>query len=256
MIFAVTLAACLADIRPDGLTQDEEKGQALLQAAAQASGAQAYASVQGSTATMRDVWPKPYSFFAPWPESEQSFVIKNVHPSFDTEVLFLDGEAEGQTWGISDWKTWEQQGEADAVWVDNKDAQFILPTMHYFMEFPFRMLEAPVVRYAGLEEIDGVGYERVFVTWESVEPNAEYDQYVIYIDPDTDRIAKAYYTLREAGRTLAGTMHFLDMREVDGVWFSYDMVVTGKPQDSVDKPLHRVVVEEIVLGAVVLGGPI
>lgn len=255
MLIALTLLACLADIRPDGLTDDGEKGQALLEAAAQAAGAQAYASVQGSTSTMRDVWPAPYGFFAPWPETEQSFVIKSVHPSFDTEVLFLDGKAQGTSWGISDWKTWEKTEEGEASWSKNKDAQFILPTMHYFMEFPFRMLEAPVVRYAGMEDIDGVSYERVFVTWESVEPSSEYDQYVIYIDPETERIAKAYYTVREAGRIIAGTMHFLDMREVDGVWFSYEMVVTGKPQDSLEEPLHRVVVEEIVLGEVVLQAP-
>lgn len=255
MLIALTLLACLADIRPDGLTDDAEKGQALLEAAAQASGATAYAEVQGSTATMHDVWPKPYSLFAPWPEAEQSFVMKSVHPSFDTQVLFLDGKAAGQTWGITDWKTWEKTEEGEASWSKNKDAQFILPTMHYFMEFPFRMLEAPVVRYAGVEDIDGVSYERVFVTWESVEPNAEYDQYVIYIDPKTERIAKAYYTVRDAGRVIAGTMHFQDMREVDGVWFSYEMVVTGKPQDPLDDYMHRVVVEEIVLGEVELERP-
>lgn len=252
MIFL--LVACLADIRPDALSEDADKGQALLQAAALASGSEAFSGVQGSTATMHDVWPKPYSFFSPWPEADQSFVLKSVHPSFDTQVLFLDGAAKDQVWGISDWKTWESVS-GEAAWVDNQDAQFILPTMHYFMEFPFRMLEAPIVRYAGVEDIGGVSYERVFVTWESVAPNAEYDQYVLYIDPESERIAKAYYTVREAGRSIAGTMHFQDMRQVDGVWFSYDMVVTGKPQDDLDKPLHRVTVEEIVLGAVVLEGP-
>ena len=60
MIIALTLLACLADIRPEGLTDDAKKGQALLEAAAQASGATAYAEVQGSTATMHDVWPAPY----------------------------------------------------------------------------------------------------------------------------------------------------------------------------------------------------
>lgn len=251
----LALMACLADIRPEGLSDDADKGQALLQAAATASGAQAYAQVQGSTATLHDVWPKPYSLFSPWPQPEQTLVMQSVHPSFDTQVRFLDGQAQGQVWGISDWKTWEQSVSGEPQWRENKDAQFILPTMHYFMEFPFRMLEAPVVRYAGQEEIAGVQYERVFVTWQTLEPNAEFDQYVLYIDPDTDRIAKAYYTVREAGRSLRGTMHFNDMRQVDGVWFAFEMVVTAKPQDPVDSYLHRVTIQDLVLAPVVLTPP-
>lgn len=242
---------CLADIRPDGLTNDEARGKALVEAAAEAAGGtERWAEVEGSVVTMDDEWPRPYRLFSPWPEAHQRLTMTSIHHTFDTRADFLDGKRAGSAWGISDWQTWEADASDNRSWKKNSNAGFILPTMHYFLEFPFRMLEAPIIRYAGVEDINGVSYERVFLTWESLEPSSDYDQYVLYIDPETERIAKAYFTVREAGRIIAGTMHFQDMREVGGIWFSHEMIVTNTPQDPLDKYLHRAVLEDLTLGPV------
>lgn len=250
-MFLLLTLGCLADIRPDGLTDDEARGRAMLEAAAEAAGGlERWDAVEGSVVVMADTWPRPYGLFSPWPEAHQTVSMTSIHHSFDTRVDFLDGGKAGWSWGISDWETWEVKPGEAAGWAKNSDAAFILPTMHYFLELPFRVLEAPIARYAGPESIGGVAYERVFVTWESVSPNREFDQYVIYIDPDTERIAKVHYTVREISGFVTGTMHFGDMREVDGVWFSFDMVVTVAPDDALDDYLHRAVVESLTLGPV------
>jgi len=250
MLLMITLG-CLADIRPDGLTDDEARGRALLEAAADAAGGlERWHAVEGSVATMSDEWPSPYRMFSPWPEAHQRLTMTSIHHTFDTRVDFLDGGREGWSWGGSDWRVWEARPSAEPGWAKNGDAAFILPTMHYFLEFPFRMLEAPIARYAGAETLGDVTYERVFVTWEGVEPSREFDQYVIYIDPATARIAKAHYTVREIAGFVTGTMHFEDIREVEGIRFPFDMVVTASPGDALDDYLHRAVVESLTLGPV------
>jgi len=240
-------AACLSDIRPDAIknavdTDASVRGRAMLEAAAEAHGGlDAWNARTTVDVAFTDEWFGVYRLAAPWPDATVSVRHRLTLHTFDSELHF-QGEHDGLVWGVRDWQTWSQRDGQPPESDKNKDARFILPTMHYFAEFPYRMQEAPVVLDAGPVELNGVRYQTLFVTWEDTKPRAEWDQYVLYINPDTGLIDKAHYTVREIARFVSGTMHFEDYRLVDGAWMSHAMIVTAEPGDPLDAPLHTVTV--------------
>ena len=68
---------------------------------------------------------------------------------------------------------------------------------------PLRLGYADKVSYMGTIEHEGKVYEQVFATWETLDPNMKFDQWVVWIDPDTGNIAKAKLTIREYTGMLA-----------------------------------------------------
>lgn len=246
-MIAFVLTACLTDIRPstiENLTDESgaaERGRARLEAAAKAhGGVEAWKSHTSVTVELTDTWQ---GFVArmvnPWPTAAAHVRLEQRLHSFDSRATFLDEEHKGLVWGIVDGRTWHtREGVTEAT--TNEDAAFILPTMHYFTELPYRLLEAPIILDAGPETIDGVTYPRVFVTWQSLDPTAEFDQYVVYIDPQTGRIAKTFYTVREVANFVKGTINFADYTEIDGSWLPMTMYVSPEPADGPDDNLHYI----------------
>lgn len=239
----LSLAACLADIRPDAIKNSADApqdGRALLEAAAEAHGGlDAWRAHQRVSVSYTDAWLGIYRIASPWPSAEVSVVHEQVLHSFDSE-LYFQGEHDGLLWSITDWQTAVQDVGVMVPRKGHKEARFILPTMSYFVAFPYRILEAPIIFDAGPVDLDGVRYQTVFVTWEDARPQPEWDQYILYINPDTGRIDKATYTVRELARFVTGTMHFEDYRLVDDAWLPHRMVVTAKPTDTDADAMHIV----------------
>lgn len=247
------LLGCLADIRPDAVhtfgedAARQARGRELLEAAAEAQGGpDAWAAHQTATVTGVDDWPGLLGRIATaWPEPTVSLRLEQRLHTFDSRVHFDDGS----TWGISDWQTWSIGADGEHRIHDHRDARFILPTMQYFVEFPYRILEAPVVTEVDDAVIDGTTYSRVFATWESLKPSRQYDQYVLYISQETGLLEKAHFTVREAGGMMQGTMHFADFRAVEDMLIPFQMTVTFKPEDDTEDYLHEVLLSSVVLDA-------
>ena len=124
------------------------------------------------------------------------------------------------------------------------------PALQYFAELPYRLSQASVIRDAGPERLGDVEYQRVFVTWNDTQPRSEFDQYLAYIHPETRRIDKVHFTVREQFRFVTGTMHFADFREVDGLVFPFRQTLTETPDDDVTDFLHEITVKEVRFGRV------
>ena len=243
----LVLVGCLSDIRPDSFAASAEdpeaaaRGRALLEDAAEAHGGLAAWRARDSvTVELTDEWQGIGRLFNPWPSRMIDVRLEQKLGTFDSRATFLNDQDAGLVWGIAEGESWVQPPGKSAKPKNDGDLRFILPTMHYFTEIPYRLLEAPLVLDLGRETIDGRTYERVYATWESLEPNAEYDQYVVYIDTETGRIAKTHYTVREIFRSVSGTMHYEDYQAVDGAWMPHWMVVTSTPQDALEDYLHEV----------------
>lgn len=78
------------------------------------------------------------------------------------------------------------------------------------------------MKYAGSKEIEDITYDLVFATWESLEPNKEFDQYLLYISQETGLVAFASYTVRDAylpsPKNVYGSIRYEDMQEnSDGI---------------------------------------
>ena len=200
-LLAVASTGCLplADIRPDTVDPEatdldaEARGRALLEAAADAHGGlAAWQQKQTTELIFRDEWRGLATLMAPWPSSDVRANIVQRTRTFDSVVTFQDGAPDGLVWGIEAWKPWVDDGSGRQN-VEDSDIRFMLPTTQYFVEMPFRMLEAELVRDAGPVTVDGVTYDTVYATWGGWSANEDYDQYVIYLDPQTHRWAKVAY---------------------------------------------------------------
>ncbi|MEZ4320007.1 MAG: hypothetical protein R3F61_21025 [Myxococcota bacterium] len=244
------LGVPLVDIRPDEVRLGDDpvaeaRGRELLAEMLEAhGGADALLRHRTASFDFEDTWVGLGTLFNPWPDAAQrAHVTLDVH-SFDSEVLLENGPQAGVTWGITDFATWRRSDGATET-VHDADMRFMLPTVHYFFEMPQRLTEAAIVRYVGPREVRGERYEVVYATWGEPGANPDFDQYLIYLDPDSHRLAKVHYTVREIAPFVSGIAHLLDQREVDGFWVAHDIPVTTEVDGDPDANLHRMVFSNV-----------
>jgi hypothetical protein len=257
------LLAGYADLRTDIIKRNgvdsalAARGQELLLAAARSHGLEAWRRHRTFEAVATDSWRAGSPW---WPASPQRFRAQRRLGTFTSRVELLDGVHRGEIWRIQSWAAYKKQGPGEASFARDRAIEFYLPTLQYFDELPFRMLAAPVILYAGEGRYLGRMYERVFVTWDSPQPHAEHDQYVLWINPGTGLIDVVRYTLRDAVTMsspimrpvmkvfAAGTIHYRAYRRQDGVVVPFEQTVTLPPPESTRLPLeenyfHRLVLE-------------
>ncbi|MFT7158005.1 MAG: hypothetical protein ACI8Q1_003031 [Parvicella sp.] len=151
-------------------------------------------------------------------EDSVAFRLSYIPGTFDGRLDFLSGKANGNTWGIQSWNSYEMEAESStANFKKNKDITFWLPTYQYFIEFPLRIQSATAFAYAGEQEIDGQACDGVVASWNTVEPQKKIDQYVIWISKKTKRIVKLEYTIREAYKFLTGAVYYNNYKEYNGI---------------------------------------
>lgn len=230
----IMVTGCISDIRPDALQQEnldqgslEVRGRALIAQTTKAHGKEAWDHIETYTLEMHDRWQGVFiKRQSPWGQPEVDVTLHYLAGTFDGQAVIRSGKHEGETWGIQSWHTYTIPEKGTAEFEQDDGITFILPAIHYFQEFVFRANTAPIVLDAGEREIRGTLYKRVFITWNKIEPHMDADQYIMYIDPDTHRVAKIQYTVRDAMRFLKGTIHFDDFRLVEGVWVPFTQAVT------------------------------
>ena len=237
-MFLLLLTACLADLQPEVITIDaqperEARGRALLDAAAEAHGGRdAWRAHDTLELVFVDDWyGMAATLFDPWPDASMRGHVVQRPATFDSRVKFLGGAKDGWTWGIEDWQPYTIDPDGAKVESDDADIRFMLPTVHYFVDLPFRLPEAELVRHVGTETVGGQAWEVVYATWGTITKNADYDQYLVYIDPDSGRIGKVKYTVREIAGVVTGTCHLDDVRPVGDLLLAHTMTVTPEPGD-------------------------
>mgnify|MGYP007096623946 CR=1 FL=1 len=241
------LSGCTADIRPEAMVAGppdvgaQERGAALMSRAVSAHGGRDHWLAAGPTAyTVHDVWQGLVGrLFNPWPEHDLRVRIVSTPGTDVVRALFLDGEARCERWSFAG-------GRAEP---DDDDPGFILPTMQYLLELPFRVAEAPIVVDAGAVDVRGRRYERVLATWGALEPHADADQWLLFLDAETGRLAMAHFTVRSVTRGATGTVLYGAFRDQDGITLAHELTLTtADPADGEQDILHRVTVEAIVRG--------
>ncbi|MEX0359584.1 MAG: hypothetical protein AB3N10_01220, partial [Allomuricauda sp.] len=93
--------------------------------------------------------------------------------------------------------------------------------MEYLLEFPFRINEATMLKYGGTAQVNGIDYDIVLMSWTTFEPQKEYDQYIIYINPKTHFIDYLEFTVREQGKFTFATVSFQDFKRVQAFIFPH-----------------------------------
>lgn len=222
-----------ADLRTEKAKsgQDAEKAIGLLQEMAIAHGVDNWDSVNAYQVNFEDEF---LSFVgksgSPFKQDKTEMILSYIPGSFDGQLKFVSGKRAGKSWGIQSWQTYTLDKAGKAIFKDDKDIKFWIPTYQYFVEFPKRILEADVFVYAGEKEIEGISCEGVLASWKSPEPQKDIDQYQIWIDKESKRIVKMEYTIRELYGFLAGAALFKDYKDYEGILLPSRLAVESNLQ--------------------------
>ena len=232
----------VADLRPGtkrGPISEESaaRGRQLLDEMERAhGGADRWRALRTARFTVSDEWSGPAALASPWPANPGRFDLAMLLGS-DTGRLEIEG---GPTWGVQHWMTYSVDPSGQVQWdaERNFDRWFWVPTVAYFLEAPYRLGEATVVADVGPATHEGVEYDRVFLTWGNARPSRRTDQYVVWIDRKTRRLARLEYTLRDYAGFIQSAMDYSDYREVAG--FPIAHRIAGD---------HAMTIEKVELGA-------
>ncbi len=252
-LVALALAAAaafllhLVDLRPDSVSVGDDPaaelvGRMLLREMVAAhGGADALQRHHTFDAELRDTWVGVGRWFNPWPDDDQRVHLTTRVGRLDASTVFHNGPRTGERWSVRDRVVRSHTASADRV-VDDADLRFMLPTVQYFVEMPVRLPEAAIVRSVGRQRVGDHEYDVVYATWGSVEANRAFDQYLVYLDPESHQLAKVWYTVRELGGFVQGIAHFEALVDVDGYLLPARVTVTpGLGDDVATDGLHTMV---------------
>jgi len=243
----------LADLRtPEllstGATEPlEMRGRAILELALDASGGRStWERVSAAKLRLEDEWQGCIGqLFRPWPADPTALEMHYEFPMRAAWAEFLSEPVRGELWGREGDRTWiESKGRA-RVFGRRESQRFIFAAYQYFFELPLRIIEAPIVLYAGKAERKGRRYDLVFATWGRLEPHKEHDQYLLWVAQDTHRIEIAQYTIRDKFSFATGVNYFSKFRLVDGLILPHAYWIARRLSDK--DFVHRVVLSEISL---------
>ncbi|MEL6339437.1 MAG: hypothetical protein AAGJ56_07175 [Myxococcota bacterium] len=231
----------------------EAEGRAWLDRAVEAQGGDALAGHQTISLWMRDRWPSWLFRIAamPWPENGQLMRHDFVPGTDDVRMTYVGGPEDGTGWGVQQWVTYRFDAnglEFDPVDDPDFTLKFWLPTNAYFPLLAWRIREASYVRYLGTEQQDGRTLHAVFATWGDGPVPEDIDQYIVYIDDESHRVAFARYTVKEMGESFAGLMRYEDYRSVGNLTLPFSMMVVDALSDT-EPSLHAYAVEKVEVDA-------
>lgn len=248
------LSACsFVDLRSETLKSNGAsdanvaRGQALLKATAEQHGLNSWKQRQTTETVFRDDWDSTLARILglePWDE-EDLVRFQYENGTFNITAQFVDGQRTGERVGIQAWKTYKSKHGEPVTFEDDSTTYFILPAMTYAFELPFRLNRAPLVVFDETVERQGKTYNKIFVTWNQLEPHAGADQYLLWINEATGLIDIAQYTIREQAKIFQGAFYYEDYRAVEGVQVAHTITIhDGIVDDPDDGYLHQVRVEK------------
>lgn len=241
----------LSDITPDNVKfpNDENKARTLLKEMGDAHGITYWDSIETYNVKYRDEF---YGFLGkqshPFKEQNMLFSLSFIPKTFNGQMEIATGKEKGTIWGIQEGQTYRLDDSSKVVIDNNKDIKFWIPTYQYFVELPSRIQEVTAADYIGTQVINGVNTEGVLVSWGTVEPQKDLDQYIIWMNSETKVIVKAEYTVRDAYKFVAGAAYYNDYRNYNGLLLPSVMPVESNLLRS--GYLHQMSIESFTINPV------
>lgn len=161
-----------------------------------------------------------YGFFGKqfhsFKEHKMRFSLDYIPKKSIGQLEIISGKEKGDVWGIQSWETYRKNRNGEIEVKKNEDMKFLIPTYQYFIEFPNRIQEASVVDYMGSKTVNGIECEGIIASWNTISPQKDIDQYVIWLDSKSKRIVKVEYTVRDKFNFISGAAYFQDYKNLDG----------------------------------------
>ena len=212
ILLLVFLNSCLSDLRPkekngakDRSIQDSSE--LLLQAAIQ-HGYKFWVATPSYSCQITDTFYGSIGKLAN-PLSGNKAEFKAIYPSgsMNGELEFSSPKGETNTWIYENGKAYLNSKSTKISKKTQSNIAFWVPTYKYFIEFPYRIIEADATKYLGTEDFSGEVCHKVLASWKSVEPQDDIDQYIVWINEKYE-IRRIDYTVREQYKFIKGTAVF------------------------------------------------
>jgi hypothetical protein len=217
----------LSDLRSDNLLDNNEEAKArqLMTEMGIAHGIDKWKDITTYTVNFGEEF---YGFIGkqgnPFKNKSTSLSLSYIPKTSNGQIEILSGRERGTIWGV-------QENQAYIIFDDelmttvDEDILFWVPTYQYFIEFPNRIQEATSISYVGKDTINGAICEGVLASWNTVKPQKDIDQYLIWIDSATKRIAKLEYTIRDINKYISGSAYFINYNDYEGIILPSEFLV-------------------------------
>ena len=251
----VLMTGCaIADIRPDIIKHTkekdelEEKGRRLMEKTLLHHNLGEWQEHETYRALIINKWYGLPKLFNKMPADANEFLLTSITGRFDAQLKILEGKHKGNVWGVQEGQGYIMDEEGEIISENSKDVALALSTLQYFLVFPFRIIEAPVIAYAGEKEYKGKLYDRLFVTWEKYEPHKKHDQFIVWINQNSGFIEMIEFTSRETSSFITGAMVFEEYDKMAGVWLARKM--KGKTSLRSDNIVRLIEIKEFAFDQV------
>ena len=258
---AFLLTGCsIANLQTDDLAEGrvanaEQKGRELLQHSYEKMGYAALAETDVYEATARFTWSPVWSAMPmnSLPGAKNKDIqFRFATNTFNGQLEFLEGPKTGEIKGVQSFQTYERASAGAPVEdLGSKRYPWGLATYHYLLEAPYRLLSAPLIRYAGEREFDGQTYDLVFVTWGDGTQRRDYDQWLVYINRATGFSDLAEVTITDFFLPMPGgmknaTVRFPNRTQTSiGAWMPTQAVIQlGHPKENIEKDVYTIDLRE------------
>lgn len=244
------------ELKKNGLQAENiKKGKMILETAWLKHGMDKLSNFKTYSFHGSDTWKGPLGKFGKvWKDNNSELDFKFRINSFDGQVTFLDGKDKGTSSGLQNWNYYDVVNNK-AVFSDKDDKKnerkvFGIAAYQYFSEMIDRLKNAPIISYAGEDELRGNKYHLVICTWDKLEPHLEHDQYMAWVNKESGLMEFVQYTIRESYlkppgyKKIGGGIKFADFKEIDGVLVPHRQIIYAlKLRKNRKKNLHELYIK-------------
>ncbi|MBF0489511.1 MAG: hypothetical protein HQL15_02690 [Candidatus Omnitrophica bacterium] len=162
----------------------------------------------------------------------------------DSLMVYLNGDTPFDSIGMRDTKTYRII-KGEIIQKHYMDVSMYLAHVRHYFLFPQMIKEYPVTAYMGEGQMNGIIYDKVYVSTTDSPANSKEDQYVVWVNQKTKRMDYIEFTIRDLLPSLHGVMAYKDYRLIDGIWLPFEITLLNSM--TTKSYSHRFTVQKIHL---------
>lgn len=231
-ILIILLIGCvnvlkLSDVNTSKLSDNYKKSEAmvLLTQMAEAHGSDKLKKLDTYTVSISDEY---YGFIGqqntPFKNDITSLSLSYIPFQKYGQIEITSGRERDVIWGMQDKIAYTIFNDELKPTVDLM-VNYWVPNYQFIFEFPGRVKEFKSLTYVGKDTIKGEICEGVIACENSITPEKEGNQYLIWINSTTKRIAKLVYTKRRINNYAIETAYFNTYNNYEGILLPSEILV-------------------------------
>ncbi len=222
-----------ADIRTDKIkngvsASNERKALDIYAKVIEAHGGQeAHTKLRKGTFLFKDTWHGTLTkwVWMEWDDNGASYRMNFDPQKFgNTSIEFLEGDERGKVWGTHNEKFYIiPAGEETKNFDDDIDKRIFNDTLEYMAILPFHIQNADKWAYVDDVQENSQNYHRIMASWGTLEPQANFDQWILYVNKANYRIDAVLFTVRDAANFIKAVYLLKDYKKINGVYLPHKM---------------------------------